>query len=477
MSPASLLAFKDGEGNGDQYTLKLPQTMSTWRVDAFLDFITQGHSSRQSAGYLAQPIDALHFEHLRLLTLKPEWTFNRPIGFVQQGRQLGPEDRFDLSRPVNLVTLKRCSDQPPPALSALSTQRANLWAFESCRKDIIEAFDHLFDFDHTPMRKRDSTRVFSLGDLVGCFADALDEQNQLRFFYRVAMLIHSLAFETLSKIQAGIQFRSGWEMWGQACHGWGGVCAEKTAMLKFVCDVLELPSHPVIGSESHIPTDIDKAVHRYLESEGQEELPIWIQHHILEVCLSSGRYLIDVTGGNIPLLFVDQQDARAWFNTGLRARMVYRVERLSLARVSDWVGEALLTLSQYHVPELHFQYIFKQGLGLSISHDLFIGVYFDWGGQRSSLQQNHYACLAKRAGFPYPRFIHANNLHAIPDETLQSQLKSVLAALRLFYENKHFTGDFTFVIQPLMENFWRQARLSRGVRECVQDRRIDKPRK
>jgi hypothetical protein len=225
VSPSSLLAFKDSQGNGDQYTLKLPQNMSTWRVDAFLDFVTQGHSSRQPAGYLAQPIDALHFEHLRLLTIKPEWTFNRPIGFVQQGRQLGPEDRFDLSRPVNLVTLNRCSDQPPPALSALSTQRANLWAFASCRKDIIEAFDHLFDFDHTPIHKRDTTAIFSLTELVGCFEDALDDQNQLRFFYRVATLIHSLPFETISKIQAGIQFYSGWEMWGQARRGWLSSCS------------------------------------------------------------------------------------------------------------------------------------------------------------------------------------------------------------------------------------------------------------
>jgi hypothetical protein len=474
MSSSSLLVFKDSQGNEDQYTLKLPQGMLTWRVDAFLDFLTQGHDSRTPAGYLAEPIEALHFEHLRLLVLKPEWTFNRLLGFSQQGRQLGPDDSFDLSLPVNYVTLNRCLDQGPPVLSAISTQQANLWAFESCRNTMVEAFDHLFDFKRTVIQKRDTTPVTSLTELIGCFEDVLDDPNQLSFFYHVASLIHTLPFETLSKIQAGIQCRSGWEMWGQAGHGWGGVCAEKTAMLKFVCDILKVPNHPVLGSASPIPADLEEIVHRYLASEGQEELPLWIQHHILEVCLSSGCYLIDVTGGNMPLLFVNQQDAQPWFNAGMRARMVYRTERLTLARASDWVGEALLTLSQYHVPELHLQYIFKQGLGLSISRDLFVGVYFDWGGERSFLQQNHYACLAKQAGYPYPRFIHQDNLHAIPDEALQNQLKNTLAALRLFYENKDFTGDFTFVIQPLMESFWRHPRLSREVRACVQESRIDK---
>ena len=95
MSSSSLLVFKDSQGNEDQYTLKLPQDMLTWRVDAFLDFLTQGHDSRTPAGYLAEPIEALHFEHLRLLVLKPEWTFNRLLGFSQQGRQLGPADSFD----------------------------------------------------------------------------------------------------------------------------------------------------------------------------------------------------------------------------------------------------------------------------------------------------------------------------------------------------------------------------------------------
>ncbi len=474
MSPRSLLVFKDSQGNEDQYTLKLPQGMLSWRVAAFLDFLTQDHESRHTAGYLAEPIDALHFEHLRLLVLKPEWTFNRPIGFLQLGRQLGPEDSFDLSLPVNYVTLNRCLDQGPPVLSAISTQQANLWAFESCRNSLTKAFDCLFDYDSTAILKRDNTPVTSLTELVGCFEDVLDDANQLRFIYRVASLIHTLPFETLSKIQAGIQCRSGWEMWGQAGHGWGGVCAEKTAMLKFVCDILGLPNHPVIGSASPIPADIEEILHQYLASEGEDPLPLWIQHHIQEVCLSRGRYLVDMTGGNIPLLFVNQHDAQSWFDAGMRARMVYRVDRLTLARVSDWVGEALLTLSQYHVPELHLQYIFKQGLGLRIGRDIFVGVYFDWGGERSFLQQNHYACLAKKAGLPYPRFVHQDNLHAIPEEALKNQLKNTLAALRIFYENKHFTGDFTFVIQPLMESFWRHPRLSEEVRACVQESRIDK---
>ena len=449
--------------------------MTVWRVDAFLDFIAQGHLQRQQAGYLAQPVDALHFEHLRLMLTAPEITFNRPISFAQHGHSLGLADGFDLSDSVNVVSLNRCIDHERPPLSSLSTCQAGQRAFASCQSQIIQSFDRAFDFGIHPILALDGTSIESLAQLVGCLEETLDEANQLRFFYRVATVIHALPFETLSKIQAGIQFRSGWEMWAMAGRGWGGVCAEKTGMLKFICDLLAVENRPVIGSESAIPLHIEAMVQRYLEAEGEEPLPIWIQHHILELCLAGKSYLIDATGGNIPLLFLDEQDTSAFFSCPMRARMVYRTDRLHLARVSEWVGDALLTLSQYHIPELHLQYIFKEGLGLSIGPSHFLGVYLDWGGERSRLQQSYYASLAKRGGFPYPRFIHPENLDAIPNENLRKQLENTLAALRVFYENKSFTGDFTFVIQPILDNFWRRPRVTRAVWNCVQEMTTNGP--
>ena len=469
MTAGRLLVFKDCEGNGDQFSLQVPADMTVWRVDAFLDFIALGCSPRQKAGYLAQPIDTLHFEHLRLMLTTPEITFNRPITFSQHDHSLGRGDSFDLSDAVNIVSLNRCADHDRPSLSSLSTCQAGQRAFASCESQIVSSFDRAFDFGINPLHALDGTSIDSLAQLLGGLGETLDEANQIRFFFRVATVIHALPFETFSKIQAGIQFRSGWEMWAMAGRGWGGVCAEKTGMLKFICDLLKVENRPVIGSESVIPPSIDVMVEGYLESEGEEELSIWIQHHILEMRLAGKFYLVDATGGNIPLLFVDEQDASAFFRSPMRARMVYRTDRIHIARVSEWVGEALLTLSQYHVPALHLQYIFKQGLGLSIGPSLFLGVYLDWGGERSRLQQSYYASLAKRAGFPYPRFIHQENLAAVPNESLRKQLENTLAALRVFYENQSFTGDFTFVIQPILDNFWCRPRVTRSVWDCVQE--------
>jgi hypothetical protein len=122
------------------------------------------------------------------------------------------------------------------------------------------------------------------------------------------------------------------------------------------------------------------------------------------------------------------------------------------------------------VPELHLQYVFKQGLGLQISPQAYIGVYFDWGGEASALKQNYYSSRARKLRFPYPRFIHADNLASVPDPHLRTLLDRTRKALRHHYPDKTFTGDFTFVIQPLAPHFWTLPRVSESVKRlCLEE--------
>jgi hypothetical protein len=268
---------------------------------------------------------------------------------------------------------------------------------------------------------------------------------------------------------AGRQFRCGYEMWSNLRAGFGGVCAEKTSALQFVCSILSVPVRPVLGSDSRIPDDFEQSLRAYVDSKGEKELPVRIYHHLIQIGIDDEEYLVDATNGNIPLMFLDQSDAELLLRYGYRARMVYRVDKLNLHRVSTWTGDAMLTLSEYHVPELHLQYVFEQGLGLYISNDLYLGVYFDWGGEASALKQNYYSALARRVGFPYPRFVHANNLESVPDEELRCWLKRTFDALRHQYPNRHYTGDFTFVIQPVKPDFWTMPRVSKSVRRLLGD--------
>lgn len=124
----------------------------------------------------------------------------------------------------------------------------------------------------------------------------------------------------------------------------------------------------------------------------------------------------------------------------------------------------LSVLSQFHVPDLHLQYVFEQGLGLHVGNGVFIGAYFDWGGERTALMENYYSRAARAVGFPMPRFLHESNLQSLPIPRLEEMLRQTLGALRNLNQASHYTGDFTFVIQPLNNTFWSRPRLS----ACVQ---------
>ncbi|MHC4529198.1 MAG: hypothetical protein ACYS29_15080 [Planctomycetota bacterium] len=462
-----LLVLKDKQGNQADYPLLIPDGMNRWKVSSFLDFVRLGHEGSQTAGYLPRPANVLRHESLRQMVAFPESTYNPPVDFRQNGKQLMRDDVIDLRGPVNTVTFGRQLDCGRPQPGRISVSQRNKRAFASCRSEIISIVDSLFDYGKYHILRRNGQSVHSVADVVEDFCGELDLTNQVRFWLRMAQVIYRAPFENFSKIIDGAHMRSGYEMFGNIAAGFGGVCAEKTAALRFICDILSVPTSDVIGSDSVIPADFEQVLGAYIDSEGEQELGIDVQHHLIEIIMGDRRYLVDTTNGNVPFVFMDEGDCDRLIRGGFRARMVYRVDRLNMARVSRWAGDALLTIGEYHVPDLHLQYIFNCGLGLHISRNAYIGVYFDWGGRSSALMQNHYARLARRVRFPFPRFIHQNNLESIPDEPLKRLLEETLVALRERSGDWHYTGDFTFVIQPIVPHFWTAPRISKSVNKLL----------
>ena len=454
-------------GNRDSCSLLVPDDMDRWRVGAFLEFLAAGAEPAEEAGFLPQAPDNLRLELFRQLIVLPELTFNTPVALRQEGRLLGKNDEIEVSQEFSHVSIERAEQDAAPDCDKISVTQCNELAFAANRREVISSIDGMFEHANYPIVMTDGQTFESFEQLVGDFENALDTTNKIRFLYRIAELLHAAPFENFSKIIGGRQCRAGYEMWSNMAQDFGGVCGEKTAALKFVCDVLGIDNRHVLGSDSLIPADFEASLREYLQSPDECEMPVDIHHLVLEVMIDGKPYLIDATNGNMPLSFLDQEDADRRVRYGQRARMVYVVDRLNLSRQSAWTGDAMLTFSQYHVPELHLQYVFQQGLGLHISRDLFIGVYFDWGGESSALRQNYYSDRARRCRFPYPRFIHSENLHSVPDAALADLLQRALAALRYQYSDVHYTGDFTFVIQPLVPNYWARPRVSSSVRRLL----------
>ena len=424
--------------------------MTQWKVSGLLDFLDSPlEVSRRDGGYLVDSPDRLRHETLRRLVRHASSTFHRPVEFVQYGTVLDNFDIIDTSAQHTEIRMIRDETASRGNPRSLSLSACNLPAFDGGRHELIRCIDRLCRFVDCGIQDRSGRCVESFAQLVDGFAEELDKENRLRVLFRLAEVVHAHPFENISKLLCGVPFCSGWEMWGRMAQGGGGICAEKTAALKFAFDVLGVETFYVAGSQYTIPDDFEAQLKVYVQRGGTAAAPVWIQHLLLGFRIDGVDYLTDVSNGNLPLLFISGADLERYLTAGYRARMVFHVERMNLRRISNWAGDALLTLCEFHVPDLHFQYIFKQSLGLHISSTAYIGAFFDYGGVRSARYQAHYSALAESLRLPYPRFIHEGNRVSLPDEALQEMLKQALKALRTQYANPYYTGDFTFVIQPL----------------------------
>ena len=455
--------FADLCANRDHYVLALPNSMNRWKVDSLYDFLNHPQSEVEDEGYIPLPIDPLHFEQFRQLLNVPEITMNAGSILIQNGSPLKKEDEIILKEKDTIIEVTREECDFKDIVSKVSILEQNITALNSCIFEICEALDQVLDLESYPVRNRNYRKLTSFSEIIENSKGNISDEEKLCIIWRLARILYLSPFENITRLLNNRQSRPGYSVWKNVSTGFGGICAEKTSALGFICDILNIRYSHVLGSVNGLPDDYENQLIEYAESGGELATPDWAQHHLMEINIGNENYLIDSTNGNFPFMFLDSNDSKKYFKAGIRTRMVYNTEKIKLRRTTKITGDILLTLSEFHIPELHFQYIFKQGLGIQITSKFFVGVYFDWGGERSMAQQNYYSSMAKKVGFPYPRFLHKNNLDSLPNEGLRKILDEIIHALRLRYSHSEYTGDFTFVLQPITNNFWESPRVSKSV--------------
>jgi len=457
------LIFEDVAANRGLYALRCPDALERWNVAALRDFLAHPATGAQAEGYLAEPVDALRHESFRRLINDPASTLNAPIRFAQGGVLLKDSDAIRLDKACTRVSLRRESSEGDVGAAASSLGERHREAYQLHRAAFHEHFDALFDFERNSIETIEGLRVRSFEQLADDFATRLSPPQQLRFLHHCAALVQQAPFENISRILHSVRYRSGLEMWDNMARGFGGICAEKNVAFKFVCDVLGLPSVPVLGARDDFPDDFEARTAAFLRGDGETSIPVQVSHFMLEVAVAGDRYLVDATGGNIPLLFLNTHDAAPYLSAGYRSRMFSKVERLALRRTAPEIGDGLLMLCEYHLPDLHYGFIFEQGLGLAILSNLYIGACFDWGGERSAILHTHHATVARRQRLPYPLLLNDQTDALLPCDALLDLLREVRHRLKHDVADPHYSGDVEIVLQPLQDNFWRRPRLSAEV--------------
>lgn len=455
------LSFEDVGGNRLRYTIAHPTGLDRWRLDDFLEFMKLAPNEADAGGFQFSSSENLWHERFRTLVNQPESTLNPPLAFLQNGQPIGRDGEFNLAETAGPVDIDRVMSDPPakhPGQISLRDRHCSI--FKLHQPLLTDAIDQTVNRELPPDSPPFSFSI--LTDRTG------NPETQLAFLLHAARAIHRATFENWSKFEAAVPFRNGYEMWLNYINEAGGVCSEKTASFKFLCDLLGLKTRPVIGTAQRLTPEAIEALGNYYLSGGETPPPCEIKHLLLEVTLGPETYLVDVTGGNVPLLFLNQADAAPFFKAGYSVRMVSRNDRLFLSRVPEWIGDAHLLVCEFHLPDAHFDLAFEQDLGLEISDDQYLAAFFDYGGEQSARMRAHFEKLGARQKLDPPIFINAQT-KSIPAtgrgfDFFQSARSSILEC----YPDKNYTGDITLVLQPLQNNFWRQPMISRELNPIIE---------
>lgn len=446
------LTFIDSFGNYNLYTLCVPDELKKWRFSALIEFLRTDPNLHEEKGFVVSVPDLLAHQRLRRITCYPESSLSLSPTFWQNNRELHDDEFVNLSQKENFIEIKRKSSDKN-TFKIPDCKQKNIEDYHVCKTIICNAIDKALDL------KSIFTDIDSFEQLTDCFSQ-ISYEDRLKLVFHVALTIYVAPFENISRLTGCSCFRSGAEMWLSIADGFGGICSEKTSALKFICDILGIKNRPVFGSSYNIPEDIENQYISFIKARGDLPPPVWLQHHLLEIFLDEKSFLIDVANGNLPFLFLNKDDADSRLAGGMRMRLVYHTERLNLKRCAESLGDIMLTFSEYHIPDIAWQFIFKQQLGLEISNNHYLGVFADYHSQRSSIMQQYYSNAAKEAGLLYPLFLHKNNLCTLKDKNMIIFLEEIRNNLFDFYPFREYTGDFTFVLQPLSSDRWIRPQIS-----------------
>ncbi|MGN7613901.1 hypothetical protein ACQZV8_17675 [Magnetococcales bacterium HHB-1] len=365
------------------------------------------------------------------------------------------------------ATLPSSSEE---TLSTRHTRRLRQYGYTLSR-----ALDQTIHWPQTQFKDRYNQPIKSFQDLLPDFMHRFDGPTRDAILLLFATLLHRAPFENISRLWDTTPLRAGHRFWPAMAAGLGGTCAEKSMALKFLCDALKIPTHHVLCHRYPLPDDYKQQVLRWTPDSNHPPPP-HIEHHILLCHTSENIWLVDTTGGNMPLMFLNQKEAEPYFKQGIFARMAYRNEEFNLTKVDDETGDRIFILSEDFTFDGRLDLIWKQKLGLIITPQYHIGSFLDWGGEQSAIWQSYYSRLAQQATLPPPYFIPHHHLDQYsrrnPNPVIRL-LPSLRQRLLFEYDQPDYTGDITFFIQsfttqPIQNShhtinqyngFWQQPRI------------------
>ena len=200
-------------------------------------------------------------------------------------------------------------------------------------------------------------------------------------------LVESLArriweseFENYSRfVGRRLPYKTGDETVRSIVEGAGGICSEKVQALKFLTDHFGIESEYLIaGADAPGPVPEDR-LRELLDTFdfrfAKRHMRYW-QHNALLYTIGGSTILVDATNGNIPFLFLKDDDSERILAEGdkepVAVRMAVQDEDFYYHRVSQNIPQDLFFAMECWAPDIDLVQVFDNELGLMISPGYFI---------------------------------------------------------------------------------------------------------
>lgn len=457
----AILRIHEPDTREDAFGILTPPGMTEWSREGFQDFLEQPTRSLSSAGFLPRPLNDLRHEVLRELMCHPERTLHPTLDC-----QPASGKRWEEGSPLDLppgegdtvvLNLQKKRNLPTPSWKCMDLASRTRGLHAGFEKEFTSTMERLvfnrgFTLEDLQGRLRDQWT-----DVQGSMRTDFSSIQQARMLLRLAAVVHAQPFENMSRFLSPARFRQGLEVWENFTLGFGGVCAEKTSALKAVCDLLGWSNRVVAGIPHPAPKHAEQQILETLEGKDPGAAPLRTRHLLLEVDIEDQTWLVDTTGGNMPLVCIRNPDRFRLMQAGYRARLVSRVDHLDLVSLPALAGEALLIVQEFHLPRIRWDLVFEQELGLSIGPDHYVGAFFDAGGEQGQIYEMHFHALARRLGARPPVFLNDSNASHVVRDAWTQQLETTRQAMLQRYPDSFYTGSITLVLQELSpRSFWRR---------------------
>ena len=205
-------------------------------------------------------------------------------------------------------------------------------------------------------------------------------EQKLKFVKSLARRVWDSQFENYSRFTGRrLVYKSGDETIDNVLDGGGAICSEKVQALKFLTDHYGLESEYVLaGQDASGPFPAEKL--RELLSTfdfrlSKRYMRYW-QHTALLYRLNGPGVLVDATNGNVPFLFLRDEEAerllRRESKAALPVRMVESEEQFYYHQTPQDIPENLFFALEGWIPFSDLMQVFDNELGLFLSSDFYV---------------------------------------------------------------------------------------------------------